>query len=611
MKTKPKKHPLRMLFFRQKEGKMITLKRAAVINEYNTAENEFHYLIGLNDLISFNKLEMSATSGIISLSKDEVKKEFYQAITDGDLFPVRTRTRLCDLLSHHPVFITEIDKPDEDLQLAAVKGSPWIISKINKPTPLTIKAALVQQTYDAVTLGYGRQDDEYFRLLNPKEIKSVLKMNPAAMSGIPSDIITGEMVYTFLEQLVKQNCPYLFGAFSNIPEQYKDKMYWQCLCMVNGYNIVGMSPDQREQYVSEKLINYTLDHSTSYIGIHWLYQYIPERLKTANISMKCIMHHPFCVDILPDSLKNEDFYRELLEYTALHGNNYTWFSHLDTATVSKEFFEETVLKYSITRFPEKIQPAYISKNIAVQIAMYTDISIPQSVKDKSFYDEMAKQGMINKIPTSELSNDRIALLINSGNKNLIKGIPDQFKTPDLMQFIIKNGLYNNLNVINDYLSEDIVMDAISRGIVTRFDDIPEKFQNVRTATALSKTGSKFLMIPEKYQTEDICKELLQDKDPSKYEWMYTLLHCTCPPKASIDNAIEKFADAINLKGLTRLQISKSIEKFPMNILKAPEWYFITEDKSEVKETVLTASISKPISEIDNCKQLSVFDLMGI
>lgn len=119
------------------------------------------------------------------------------------------------------------------------------------------------------------------------------------------------------------------------------------------------------------------------------------------------------------------------------------------------------------------------------------------------------------------------------------------------------------------------------------------------------------MIPEKYQTEDICKELLQDKDPSKYEWMYTLLHCTCPPKASIDNAIEKFADAINLKGLTRLQISKSIEKFPMNILKAPEWYFITEDKSEVKETVLTASISKPISEIDNCKQLSVFDLMGI
>ena len=133
MKTKPKKHPLRMLFFRQKEGKMITLKRAAVINEYNTAENEFHYLIGLNDLISFNKLEMSATSGIISLSKDEVKKEFYQAITDGDLFPVRT-TRLCDLLSHHPVFITEIDNPDEDLQLAAVKGSPWIISKINKPT---------------------------------------------------------------------------------------------------------------------------------------------------------------------------------------------------------------------------------------------------------------------------------------------------------------------------------------------------------------------------------------------------------------------------------------------------------------------------------------------
>ena len=110
---------------------MITLKRAAVINEYNTAENEFHYLIGLNDLISFNKLEMSATSGIISLSKDEVKKEFYQAITDGDLFRVRTKTRLCDLLSHHPVFITDIDNPDEDLQLAAVKGSPWIISKIN------------------------------------------------------------------------------------------------------------------------------------------------------------------------------------------------------------------------------------------------------------------------------------------------------------------------------------------------------------------------------------------------------------------------------------------------------------------------------------------------
>ena len=41
MKTKPKNHLLRMIFLMQKEVKMITLKRAAVINEYNTAENEF------------------------------------------------------------------------------------------------------------------------------------------------------------------------------------------------------------------------------------------------------------------------------------------------------------------------------------------------------------------------------------------------------------------------------------------------------------------------------------------------------------------------------------------------------------------------------------------
>ena len=111
----------------------------------------------------------------------------------------------------------------------------------------------------------------------------------------------------------------------------------------------------------------------------------------------------------------------------------------------------------------------------------------------------------------------------------------------------------------------------------------------------------------------ICKSKNMNFESGSYEEGYgDFIECEdCGGKASIDNAIEKFADAINLKGLTRLQISKSIEKFPMNILKAPEWYFITEDKSEVKETVLTASISKPISEIDNCKQLSVFDLMGI
>ena len=598
--------------FLVERGKMLTIQRAIVLKEYNTEQNELLYLTGRENKIQFHGLKENLPSGEISLTAKEVKREFEQAISNKELFSDCSKERLCKLIMKNANFILEIENPDEDMQLAAVKHNPWIISKINNPAHAAIIATLIARSYEAVNLGYGRQDDEHFRLLNVSEIKSIIEVNPASMSGIPEDLITGDLVYTFLEQLVKQNKSYLHGAFSNIPEHFKDKMFWQCLCMVNGYNIVGIRPELREMYISEKLVHYTLEHSASYVGVLWLYQYIPDKLKTKDISMKCINIHPYCIEHLPDVLKNDTFYAEMAVYSSDHGNNFAWFEHIDISTISKQTFSEIILRYPVTRYPEHIPASYFTRDNAIQMGTNTAISIPHSVIDSTFYDAMAKEGIITRIPDSELSEYRISLLLESGNKRIITHIPDHIKTPELMNKVIAEGLYNNLNSIADFLTEDIVIDAINKGIVTRFDEIPAEYQNVKTAAALAKTDSKYIIIPRMYQTEEICRDMLKHKDDSTYEWMYTLLQCSYPPSEAVDHALSSFPAAIDIKGLSSSQIDKSIMSFPMNILKAPEWYVKKErNLEEHRDTAEKVSSGHTVSITDDYKQLNIFDILGM
>lgn len=579
-------------------------KTAAVIREYGTEDNEFLYIIG--NKIEFKKLELETPAGLISMDKKEVREVFEKAVSEKMMFTDKSKQRLCELLSHKAEYLSEIEEPDEDMQLAAIRHSAWYIRNIKNPSKRVKREALLRTDYSAVTMGYGRQDMDEFRDFTTDEIIEIVKEKPASMSGIPTELITGNIVYSFLEAMVKQNLPYLYGAFCNIPDEFKDKIYWQSMCMVNGYNYSGIPDEKKEEYISSKLIHYTLDNQNSFIGTMWLYEYIPEKFKTEEISIKCIRKHFGCVNYLPASLNNEAFLEKLVMDESENGGQFSWVQYIDMKNVSKELFRKLITKYHLTRIPEKVPASYINDEVAIVIAENTNNDIPKVAMTDRFFDAMAEKGLAGRIPENKMTEERALKLAESRKYKVLEKIPGKFKTKEFMDKVLNEKLYRYIKDINDYLTEEIVIEAIQNGMVTRFDEIPKEFQSKRTAEALVEKNVKWIEIPPEYQTEKICACMLSKCDSSKYEWMYCLKHCSYPPKSDIDKALELFSEAIDLPGLTREQIDRSLEKFPMNILKVPEWYLNGDDTKEKEKPS-----KSEIPEYTECKQMSIFDILGI
>ena len=249
---------------------------AAVLKKYNTKENELLVLLGKTKEIEFEALQCETPAGLIKLTKKEVER-IYHANIKMNVNQEEKRKKILEVLKNSGSMIRYINNPDDEMQITAVTHSPYCIKYIENASKEAKRTYLLVKRYDAPQMGYCRRDDDEFKDFTPEEIAKIVYKKPAAMSGVPTEMITEDIVYHFLKGLVEQKLPYLEGGFCNIPEEYKNKFYWQCMCMVDGYNFSRIPKEKREEYVSEKLIHYCINNSTSFIGTLWMYQYIPEK----------------------------------------------------------------------------------------------------------------------------------------------------------------------------------------------------------------------------------------------------------------------------------------------------------------------------------------------
>ena len=588
---------------------------AAVLQKYHTKENELLTLLGKTDEIQFESLQTETPAGLIKLNKKEVEKIYTTAIK-SNLTKEEMREKILEVLKHSGRMIQYIENPDEEMQITAVTHSPYTMKYIQNATKETKRVYLLAKRYDAPQMGYCRTDAEEFRDFTSEEIAKIVYEKPAAMSGVPTEIITEDIVYYFLKGLVEQKLPYLDGGFSNIPEEYKNKFYWQCMCMVNGYNFSRIPQEKREEYVSDKLIRYCIEKSNSYVGISWMYQYIPEKFKTKEISILSILHHPYCIEYLPEEFKTEEFYMELAasDETLKADNHYTWFEKMDAKMMSKDFFREMVLKYHITRIPEKIPASYYDEETAMILAENANNDIPKAVQTERYYDAMAELGYINRIPEEKLNEERCLKLARSKKYRVLSKIPESFKTESFMATVLREKLYLDLEDIINHVTTDIVMDAIKERRITNFKEIPVSFRSCEMVDLLADHGNGCREIPYEYQTEKSCQQLLSKCDKNRHEWFYHLERCRYKTEDDIEYAIEHYKQAINLPEITREQIDRSVAKYPQNILYVPEWYLKQERKEEKTEekTTQKQEVKKVIiQEKTTFTQLDLFGLLGI
>lgn len=577
---------------------------AAVIKEYGTLENEILFLTNQN--ITFSRLCMDTKAGLIQLNFKEVKHLFNEAVNKGFLFSDRSNQRIIQILGYKGSLIEKIENPDFAMQIAAVRNSPYAIKFIKNPFKEVKREYLIRQQYEAVHLGYCRYDDEIFRDFSAEEITEIVREAPASMSGVPSDLINQDMVHAFLESMIKQNLSFLHGGLCNIPQECLDKTYWQCMCIMNGYNYHCIPEEKRLEYITPEIIyaclNMANNGNGSFVGVLWMYQYLPDCCKTEEISRECILSHFACLEYLPKQLQNASFYIKLAEETETRGGNFAWFKNLNPATISKKVFEEMVVKYHITSLPEKTPASYFSESVAIIASENANMIIPAASCTDDYYRAMADNGLVNRIPSSKLNQELCFRLLRSRKSNVLRKIPEEFKTRDLMEVVVTEGLYDHIADITDYLSKELVAEAVRSRIVTSFDEIPVKFQSQEITELLIEQTGKIPDIPEGLQTEEICSKWLQCYDKAKYEWLCTLKKCKFKSKDNLDYAVRNFADAVTLGGLSKEQIQISVEKFPLNILKVPAWYF---EKAAVKKP-------EPDLMPENVSfvQMSIFDIIG-
>jgi len=582
-------------------------KTAAVIVHYNTAENEMRYLAGRE--LEILPLKMETPAGTIELKKKEVEQILDNVLKNKIIFKTQNKDRILELLSKNGLLIKYLDDPDKDMQMAAVANAVTSINYIKHPYKEVIVQYLRNKQYEAVHLGYLRQDEELFNDISKEEIEKIVRDVPAAMSGVPKELINAKLVHLFLEGLVKENCAYLEGAFSNIPEEYKDKFYWQCMCMVHGYNYSLLPKTLREEYISSKLIKYTLTNATSYVSTYWMYEHIPERLKTQELSIECIQKHFGCISHIPENFKNDEFYRNL---AAADNGKMSWFRSLDIKTISKTVFQELVQMYHIKEIPDNTPSSYITSDIADILAINHNNVIPKNICTKEYYDKMAKQGLYNRIPEDELTKERCIDLVKSNKYRVLEHIPEQIKTNDFMQMVIQEEYYSSLKEIQDYLTDEIVKNAIVNGKVSSFDELPKEYRTVEMIEVLVDYSDRWLDIPEEYQTEGICKKMLKHCDKQKYEWIYMLLRMKYKTEEDIEYAILHFRDAIKIPELSREHIEQSLLRFPENILQVPKWYF-DQPKIEEKHSNTKKTNNVTIAPDFNTEfiQMDIFGLLGI
>ena len=555
----------------------MTREMAAVVLTCGNAENEMHYLLG--QPLEIKAIDMTTPAGRIAISEKEARRLMDQAIADGEIFKEKGIERVLALLSVRGSLIKYIEEPTPIMQIYAVNDMPESIYNIENPVKEAFFLYALTQSYSAPQMGYGSMIDERFRMLSEEEIIEVLKINPGAMCAVPTEQITPDLVFEFINAVWEQKKRFLMGAFRNIPDSMKDYMYYVIMVMSHGYNLSLIPKEERELYITEEVIQKVLSEPDNFSSAIWLYEYLPEHWKTADISEKFIAVHFGCVRYLPKVLKNDTFYSRLVKSSP--GNLEAWFSQIDAKTISKELFQQIVVENHLTEIPEKVPSDYFNEDVYACLAVNRNYKLPNKNYSAAFYEKLAEYGAVERIPLEKLTQDMVEKAARS-KKVDIKQIPEQFRTKELKEIVISEGLYYcSMSLPEEWRSKETVMHDLKEGRPVVFEDIPKGIIDEELIAAVVFERPEMLVeIPEERQTDRICRIALNQSESNRKEWFWILEHCVYRSREDMEYALEHEPRAIYLKGLTREQIDESLKAFPLNILSVPAWYLEEDEKYE-------------------------------
>lgn len=413
----------------------------------------------------------------------------------------------------------------------------------------------------------SKETRSFFLNLTEEDLTEVLQNNPALLKELPEDKYTKKIVYDYLQKMVKDNRSEIIDYQCKIPEQFRDKIFYQAYCMVDGYNYCKIPEEMKDTVIGWKLIHYSIEHQKSYIGFYHMMSALPKKFLTEEICQILCMKHFCCIEFVPEKFKTEEFFQVLID-----NGQYSCF---DPKMTDKQIISclEHNGKMSLNHEVSIINK-FRSKELDIAIARY-ETRACEKIPSKRWNEELAAAHMenhgynIDKIPKQLITEDLCVMAYKGHPYATMRYIPDEFKTDSFYRRIVEETNFYPCDVPEKYLTEDLIIDYLERNTYSSMDYIPKAFHTERVLKRYSELHITRYVYPEESYTRQAMQECCYDR-----EKIVVFKKCMVQPKDICMELIQKAASAIDsIHEPTREMWNLSIKYFPENILKAPDWYF--------------------------------------
>lgn len=267
-----------------------------------------------------------------------------------------------------------------------------------------------QQKYKMILLDVYPQKSEGY---TKEELLCGIRKNPEVFEHLGKEIVDKELLYCYLEQLVKTDYQSRNYYWSNISDELKDKVYHQSRAMIEPYYLRQVP----KEYMSQKLINYSFTHMfdkgrSNYTKPLEILQADIEFLND-DMVLECCKNHFAGVEKIPAEYKNDTFYRKLMD-----AGMYEFICVVDLNTISKELIVECMQKMKTGQFhfwQNKMPKNFWTEELALEYARVSNMFY-EHVPKKLITREMAVLNLkyhrsLEKMPKEYIDDEVIDIFL--------------------------------------------------------------------------------------------------------------------------------------------------------------------------------------------------------
>lgn len=439
---------------------------------------------------------------------------------------------------------------------------------------------------------------QYVDILSDEELLEVLCANSDGLSNVPAERWNKELLYHYLEYCVRNYKDTGFMDYmAKLPEELKDKVYYQCCCMTGGFYYSKIPEEMKKTVISWKLVTETIrrwdiaqeeGRLISYNGLGWMLQFLPIEFKTKEVCIEVCKRYPYAIEHVPNKIIEDDsFWEELLR---------------------NEYFAPLLQL-------EKKQIKHLSKKY---LELKKEVNVVDEIGRGTFKPKSEEEWklLLNRhgekildIPENFLSAEMLLIAMRSNSYVVEKNtdVIDKLSEPDKKLFwnmVVKERLFTKpISVPSEYMSKEVICDWVKGKYCYDAKDIPKVYHTEDVLLELAKAHPDRFTYDYDIQTQKLIDTImsLAEKDICKAIYL-KIVRPDLRRKSLIDElCLTVPREMLSLDSISKEQIDVILSHSPDLIIDTPMWYI-----RELRSGKQNKDTGKPALEANNIPHMDVY-----